>query len=271
MTYYIDPDELAVSIDDPGTRVVDVRAGLGAAAAGREAWEREHIPGAPFADWIADWGDPEHAVEGMLARPQQFADLLSRLGITPATSVVAYDDNQLFTASRFAWALQHYGHEDVRVLNGGLPAWIAKGHPTASDAVEIEATTYPVPAPGALRAELSDVQEALEDGSTRLVDCRMDMTYDAAGAHIPGATRLPAPDLVGADGSFLDVAQVQAKAEAAGVDRDHPTILYCGGGVSASAAFVALREAGFENVRVYDGSWSEWSTHSDTPKEPNQT
>jgi thiosulfate/3-mercaptopyruvate sulfurtransferase len=267
---YLDPTALAALLDRPDVRdirVVDTRASLADGPRGRDLWAAGHIPGAVHADWLDDWGTTVDGVEGMLPEAEEFATAMSRLGIGDDTLVVAYDDNALFTASRLAWALLHHGHERVAVLDGGLPAWERAGMRTTDE------TDVPEPAafsarPGAgLRRSMAEVRALVDRGDVRLVDCRMEETFSASAGRIPGATRLPAPTLVGDDGRFRRGEEVAALAAAAGVDRDGPTLLYCGGGVSAAAVLVALREAGFDNLSLYDGSWSEWSRHEENPVE----
>ena len=114
--------------------------------------------------------------------------------------------------------------------------------------------------------------EVLERDDVVLLDCRMDETWNAAGAHIPGAARLPAPSLADAAAGTLLAPEVLARrAAAAGATRDADVVVYCGGGVSASFAFAALEAAGYEHLRVYDGSWSEWSLDPRLPTEPHAT
>ncbi len=142
---------------------------------------------------------------------------MSAAGVGDTSEVVAYDDNKSFMAARLLWALRIYGHDRVRVLDGGWPAWYA------------------------------------------------------AGAHIPGAVRLPAPLLVQPEnGTVRHAAEVRGLLTAAGLDADRPIALYCGGGVSAAEAFMALRIAGIQTARVYDGSWTEWGADPATPKTPHR-
>ncbi|MGD9531265.1 sulfurtransferase [Pseudonocardia sp.] len=270
MDTFVEPAELADLLDDgtDAVRVVDVRWALDDPAAGPRAYAQAHVPGAVFLGWLTDWSDPGDRVEGQLAAAPLFAEVLGRAGIGPDTTVVAYDDGVLYLAARLTWALRHYGHDRVRILAGGFPAWLRAGLPTTADVPAPAAREFPVPEPGALRATLPDVVAALEDGSAAIVDCRMPSTYAAAGGHIPGATRLPAPQLFDpGTGRLRDAGELRRQAEAAGVAAERPTILYCGAGVSAAAAYVALREIGIEDVRVYDGSWSEWCTTPGTPRE----
>lgn len=269
---YVDVGTVADMLGRPDVRIVDTRASLADGSDGRRMWAAGHIPGAVHADWITDWGTTVNGVEGMLPPPDQFADVMSRLGIGNDTFVVAYDDNVLFTASRLAWALLHYGHERVAVLDGGFPAWQKAGHAISTD----EADGHPEPrefcpgTPQGLRREMAEVRALLERDDVTVVDCRMEETFRAAEGRIPGATRLPAPNLVDEDGRFKTRAQITEMATEAGIDKDRPTVLYCGGGVSASAVFIALRNAGYDNLSVYDGSWSEWSQHAENPIERHQ-
>ena len=266
---YIDPTELADILDRPDVRVVDTRASLADGPAGQEMWAAGHVPGAVHADWLDDWGVTVDGVDGMLPEADEFAKAMSRLGIGNDTFVVAYDDNALFTASRLAWALLHHGHERVALLDGGFPAWRAADLPVSKDPADGDPEPkefVPGTAQG-LRREMAEVRELVERGEVRLVDCRMDETFLASEGRIPGATRLPSPTLVGEDGRFKRGDEIAALADAAGVAKDAPTVLYCGGGVSAAAVLISLREAGYRDLALYDGSWSEWSRHADNPIE----
>ncbi|MGI5270420.1 sulfurtransferase [Nonomuraea sp. CA-218870] len=264
---YLEPTALAGLLDRPGVRVVDTRASLADGPAGRDLWAAGHIPGAVHADWIEDWGATVDGVEGMLPEPEEFAKAMSRLGVDHDTLVVAYDDNSLFTASRLAWALLHNGHQRVAILDGGFPAWQQAGLPVSTDEADgrPEPRRYRPGTPQGLRREMADIRALLGRDDVTLVDCRMEETFSASEGRIPGARRLPSPTLIGEDGRFKQGEQVVRLAEAAGVEKERSTVLYCGGGVSAAAVLIALRNAGYDDVALYDGSWSEWSRHADNP------
>lgn len=269
MNLYLDPAAVADLLDRPDVRIVDTRAALAEGPTGREMWAAGHVRGAVHADWLDDWGTTVDGVEGMLPPADEFAAAMSRLGVDNDTLVVAYDDNSLFTASRLAWALLHYGHERVAVLDGGFPAWEEVGLPVSvGEADELpQPRSFVVDGSRQLRREMAEVRALLDRDDVRLVDCRMDATFDTSAGRIPGATRLPSPTLVGDDGRFKRGEEVAALAAAAGVAQEGPTVLYCGGGVSAAAVLVSLRDAGYENLTLYDGSWSEWSQYDENPIE----
>ncbi len=262
----ISPEELEARIDDEHVRVVDVRWSLEDRDVGRAAYRAGHIRGAVYLSWLDDLSNPDDSVDGQLAPGPRFADAMQRAGIGDETLVVAYDDNIIFLAARLCWALEVYGHDHARWLDGGLPAWVAAGRSLTREQPPPRSATFTVHPRRGLRRTKEDVLAALDFGEPPLFDCRMDETWRAVGEHIPGARRFAAPALLDAAGRLRSSEEIRRLAAAAGIPRDRPSILYCGGGVSASAAHVALRGAGFDQTSVYDGSWAEWSADPGTPR-----
>lgn len=224
------------------------------------------VPGAIDAEAYADFQSPSSAERG--ARPlPHLAELQAkarRWGLRPEATIVLYDSDRSMVAARAWWVLRWAGLPDVRVLDGGMPAWMAAGLPvtaTAGDATpsQIELT------PGHMPELDADAALALVDTGV-LLDARIRPNYvggptpDGAPArgHIPGALSAPAPDNVTDYGNFADSFALKAIYEALGADGSKPVGVYCGAGMSAAHSVLALAAIGVE-ASLYVGSWSQWA------------
>lgn len=229
----------------------------------RALFEQEHIPGAQFfdIDAVSTPSDLPHTAP----TPEIFAAAVGAMGITADDTVVVYDQKNMFSAPRGWWTFRLFGHEDVLVLNGGLPAWRAAGYGTA------DAPTRPEPAVYEVRADLrsgrladkDDVSAALAAGHS-VADARPGGRFTGAdkepragmrSGHMPGAVSAPLSSLLDQNGHLL--APEKLADALAVVDTSTPVITTCGSGVTAAGLSLGLHELGVES-RVYDGSWSEW-------------
>jgi thiosulfate/3-mercaptopyruvate sulfurtransferase len=253
----IDATRLSERLGEPGLRIADCRYVLGRPGAGRPAWIEGHVPGAAYLDLDADLaGEPGERGRHPLPDTGAFEAAARRAGIGPGTTVVAYDEAGEGGAVRLWWLLRHFGHDAVAVLDGGLRAWRDAGLPLESGAPAVE--------PGAFKARPRDGDTADADGAAaapRLVDARAPERYrgeiepiDAVAGHIPGAVNVPATELA-PSGRFRDPAELRRMLAGDG----EGAVAYCGSGVTACTVVLAAELAGLGPVRLYPGSWSEWS------------
>ncbi|MGA5138845.1 sulfurtransferase [Streptomyces azureus] len=275
MNAIISASDLASDLTGPNPPVLlDVRWQLTAAKAsgeppydGRAAYEAGHLPGAVFVDLDRELASaPGKGGRHPLPDLARFGAAMRRAGVSSGTPVVVYDGGQGWAAARAWWLLRWTGHPDVRVLDGGLPAWegpLEKTVPTPA-----EGDFMPEPrASGLLDA---DAAAALARSGV-LLDARAGERYrgevepiDPVAGHIPGAVSAPTTENVGADGCFLPAGELRARFRGLGVTEDARVGVYCGSGVSAAHAVLALAVAGIP-AELYVGSWSEWSSDPDRP------
>jgi thiosulfate/3-mercaptopyruvate sulfurtransferase len=272
---------LAAHLGDRDVRMVDVRGKVlppGSKPrylAKRDDYDAGHIPGAVFVDWTRDIIDPSDPVPMQVAGCAAFAAKMVEKGIGDETLVVAYDDYDHIFAGRFGWALRYYGHDAVRILDGGWSRWIAEGRPTesAADAKSVlapPACAFTARPRTELRRTADDVAALLDRPRSEvlLIDARPPEQYAGAvsaakrAGHIPGANNVPYVELIDkATGTFLPPEQLARVFRGAGVDvasLPREIVVYCNAGVSCTVPLNALRILGRDDVAVYDGSWNEW-------------
>ncbi len=235
-----------------------------------------HIPSAVFFD-IDAVSDTASDLPHMLPDAKTFGAEAGRLGLRRTQSIVVYDSVGLFSAARVWWALRAMGAIDVRVLDGGLPAWKAAGHPVETGAsAPAEAVFEPVFDAGAV-ATLADVERAASGGESRsqLLDARGGARFrgDApeprpglTPGHMPGAYNLPFDRVTNAHGFIRPDCELGKIIKEAGIDFDRPIITTCGSGVTAAVLSLALAILGHSS-KLYDGSWAEWGSLPDAPVE----
>ncbi|RJE88330.1 sulfurtransferase [Paenibacillus sp. 1011MAR3C5] len=259
-------------IGAPDVVIADCRFVLGKPMTGREAYEASHIPGAVYLDLEKDLSAPVDEHGGRHPLPDIF-DLtvaLSRAGIGNETKVVAYDDQGGAMASRLWWLLKYLGHEQVYVMDEGFAAWVNAGHPLTDEIVEPAPTKFLAVVEHTMLVEMDQVQEQLGREDVTLIDSREAPRYrgevepiDRVAGHIPGAINRFWKDGLTASGSWKDAADQAERF--ADLDKNRELIVYCGSGVTATPNVIALQEAGFTNVRLYAGSWSDWISYEGNP------
>jgi thiosulfate/3-mercaptopyruvate sulfurtransferase len=262
----IDPNGLAASIDDPQLRVADVRWYLADPNQGAREYDEAHLPGAVFLDLETVLTAGEGPGRHPLPAPAAFTNALGRAGIGPHDLVVAYDDSGGAIAARLWWMLRSIGHRGVRVLDGGFRSWVAAGLPTTTEVPVPVPVAYPPADAWKGVVDVDDVREA----RVPVVDARVAERYrgetepvDPRPGHVPGAVNLPYPGNLDADGRFLPAGILARRFREAGVEEG--SIVYCGSGVTACHDLLAMEIAGIPGGRLYEGSWSDWSSRPELP------
>jgi thiosulfate/3-mercaptopyruvate sulfurtransferase len=263
----IEVDELAAALETEQRPVVaDVRWNL-AGPPGLPEFEAGHIPGAQWVDLEQELSAPPRGPGGRHPLPavEVFEQAMRRIGIRAGSAVVVCDAANALAASRLWWMLTDAGHEDVRVLNGGVAAWRAAGLPVETGPAVPVSTGDFAATVGRRRLVLADeVAVALAAAEPAVVvDVRAAERYsgetepmDPVAGHIPGAVNLPSMANVDASGRFLDPDTLAERYAAAGVDTS--SIVYCGSGITAAHTLLALARAGMGDAGLYAGSWSDW-------------
>ncbi|WJW76327.1 sulfurtransferase [Thiohalobacter sp. IOR34] len=263
----LDPARLEEHLGDSGLLVVDLSRA--------EHYARHHVPGAVHLDY-ARLIASRQPVMGLLPPAAALATLFGELGITPDTHVVACDDEGGGKAGRLLWTLDAMGHGAWSLLDGGLHAWAAEGHPLDSQPVEPRpAAPYPVQENPAVIATAEELLQRLGDPQLGLLDARSEAEYIGAKAfaaragHIPGAVNFEWTEAMQRHNNLRlrPLEELRAELAGLGLTPDREIVSYCQTHHRSSHSYVMLKALGYERIKGYPGSWSDWGNRSDTPIE----
>ncbi|MCU0480417.1 MAG: sulfurtransferase [Anaerolineae bacterium] len=247
-THVIQSEWVSNNLNDPNVRILDARPS--------EFYADGHIPNAVSVN-MNDFRHESDGVEGMLLAPDEFAVKAGALGIDERTTIVIYDDYHGLLASRLAWSFLRYGHVNVLLLDGGWDEWEFGGYPTSDVSPTIAPRTFTPRLNGSIYADFAYVQAYIHQKNQVLLDVRAENEY--AKGHIPSAVLWDWTTATSDNRLFGDLEALRADLAEKGVTPDKDIITYCQSGVRASHTFFLLHQLGFKQIRMYDGSWLEWS------------
>lgn len=268
-------DWLAAHLNDPQVKVVDASFKLpGVLPLPKDDYLAAHIPGAVFFD-VDEVSDHANPLPHMFPTAQQFGRDVGALGIGNEDTVVVYDSGGWVAGPRAWWMFLSYGHDRVRVLDGGLKKWRAEGRPVESGAVTPRPATFKASFDERRVRSIKQMMANLASKAEQVIDARAAERFEGRAVeprpglragHIPGSRNVPYGRLFdAATGAMKPLTELRAAFTGAGVALDAPIVTSCGSGVSAAVLTLALYRLGVDNPALYDGSWSEWGAAGGPP------
>jgi thiosulfate/3-mercaptopyruvate sulfurtransferase len=265
---------LADHMKDPDLRVLDGSYFLpGIPRDPKAEYDACHIPGARFFD-IDEISDKRSDLPHMVPPVEKFMSRMRAMGVGDGHQVVVYDSQGLFSAARVWWLFKLMGQDNIAVLDGGLPKWLAEGRETEDMEPIIRDRHMTVRRQNQMVKDVTQVSSASKLGDYQILDARSAGRFRGdepepreglRAGHIPGSRNVPFKELLNEDGTMKDADGLRAAFEAAGADLSKPVITTCGSGVTAAIINLALERIGKTDHALYDGSWTEWGAYPTVP------
>lgn len=258
---------LADHLNDPRVKVLDASFKMpGVLPLPKDDYLASHIPGAVYFD-VDAVSDHSNSLPHMFPSAEQFGRDVGGLGISNSDTVVLYDSGGWVAAPRAWWMFLSFGHEDVKILNGGLKKWTAEGRAVESGNITPKPATFKATFDVKRVRTMQQMVANVQSQAEQVIDARAADRFEGRvpeprpglrPGHIPGSRNLPYGHLIAADGTMKPLDDMRAAFTGIGVDLAKPIATSCGSGVSAAVLTLALYRLGIENPALYDGSWSEW-------------
>lgn len=279
MSYIVTSEWLSERLEkqDNNLVIVDCRFELQSPDVGKRLYMDNHLPTAVYLDLNKDLSGPtqQHGGNHPLPDMHGFAKRLGNLGIDEKTTVVVYDQANEMYAPRLWWMLTYMGHEDVYVLDGGYEKWVAEGRTVTQEIVTRTPKVFTPHIQENEKVDMDEVKEKLSNQSAILIDSRaknrylgkVEPMYSKAG-HIPGAKNYFFKGVLKDNGLWKNTQEIEVHF--ADLPKDQEIIVSCGSGVSACPNIIALKQAGYRNVKLYPGSYSDWISYEDNEVETRE-
>jgi thiosulfate/3-mercaptopyruvate sulfurtransferase len=276
MAGWASPDDPMVSVDwlaerigAPDIRIIDASSFMpNSDRDARAEYSSSHIPGAVFFD-INAICETNTELPHMMPSAEKFASRVKALGLGDGLRLVVYDSLGLFSAARVWWMFRHMGHEDIVVLDGGLPAWIGAGHQLEDMPTIVSPRHFTVRRRADLIRDMDQMREKIQIGTAQIVDARGAGRFTGAApeprpglpsGHMKGAFNVPFTDVLNDDMTLKSKSELAHLFESVGINAKARIVATCGSGITACVLALALARMGRWDVPVYDGSWTEWAS-----------
>ena len=275
----VETDWLASNLTNPKVQILDASYFLpGVKRDPKQEFNTQHIPGSLFFD-IEDIADQDSSLSHMLPDKNRFSKKVSELGIINGNKVIVYDSNGGgMAAARCWWMFRVFSHDNVAIVNGGFPKWLAECRPTETNNISPITSNFLCKKNKSLVRDISQIMANIENGSEQVVDARSKERFNGVApeprkgsraGHIPDSFNLPYNKFLNKEKNFVirEAEELKQIVNNAGINLTRPIITTCGSGVSAAMLALGFYLIGKNDVAVYDGSWSEWGMRLDTPIE----